>query len=76
MKLTALFLALSSGIVLAAPVSDIQKREDEVGVYLCNDRGYSGYCQHIITSSGDCIPLEWDLLRVCNLTITVYSFFF
>jgi len=69
MQLTALLTALVAGVAIAAPTSslerrlvagDIEKRAD-TGVYLCNDRGFSGYCVHIVAPSGTCVPLASDL---------------
>jgi hypothetical protein len=60
MKLSIVLSALTAGVVLAAPVSDVEKRAT-TGVYLCNDRGFTGYCQHINSPSGTCVPLASDL---------------
>jgi hypothetical protein len=60
MKLTVVLSALAAGIALAAPVSDVEKRAT-TSVYLCNDRGFKGYCKHISSPSGTCVPLGSDL---------------
>jgi hypothetical protein len=60
MKLSIVLSALTAGVALAAPVSDVEKRAT-TGVYLCNDRGFTGYCQHITAPSGTCVPLASDL---------------
>jgi hypothetical protein len=60
MKLSIIITTLTAGIALAAPVSDVEKRAS-TGVYLCNDRGFTGYCQHIFAPSGTCVPLASDL---------------
>lgn len=68
---TAIALSLVSS-VLAAPTiplvtksiistsEGLTKRAD-LGVYLCNDRGFTGYCVHITAPSGVCVPLASDL---------------
>ena len=60
MKLSIVLSTVAAGIALAAPVSDIEKRAD-TAVYLCNDRGFKGYCVHIVSPSGTCVPLASDL---------------
>ena len=60
MKLAAVVIALASSAVLAAPTPEIEKRAT-TGVYLCNDRDFKGYCVHINSPSGTCVPLASDL---------------
>ncbi|KAF2677396.1 hypothetical protein K458DRAFT_423888 [Lentithecium fluviatile CBS 122367] len=60
MKLAAILSTLIAGVTLAAPAAEIEKRAD-TGVYLCNDRNFSGYCVHIVSPSGTCVPLASDL---------------
>ena len=62
MKFSILLSDLTaSSISLAAPTSnDVDKRAD-TAVYLCNDRNFSGYCVHITSPSGTCVPLAADL---------------
>lgn len=60
MKLSAAIAILASGIALAAPAINVEKRAD-TGVYLCNDRNFEGYCVHINSPSGTCVPLASDL---------------
>ncbi|KAK7182808.1 hypothetical protein PSPO01_11147 [Paraphaeosphaeria sporulosa] len=38
----------------------MEKRAN-TAVYLCNDRNFSGYCVHITSPSGTCVPLASDL---------------
>ncbi|KAF9731730.1 hypothetical protein PMIN01_10747 [Paraphaeosphaeria minitans] len=60
MKTSIILPLLASSIALAAPVSEIEKRAN-TAVYLCNDRNFSGYCVHIPSPSGTCVPLASDL---------------
>ncbi|KAF2108176.1 hypothetical protein BDV96DRAFT_556608 [Lophiotrema nucula] len=70
MQLTTFFaLALTTATAFAVPASSIEKRvaisdvnkRADTGVYLCNDRNFEGYCVHIDSPSGTCVPLGGDL---------------
>jgi hypothetical protein len=72
MYFTTALLTLLPMLALAAPATsplkaierrapvDLSKRAD-TGVYLCNDRNWTGYCVHITAPSGTCVPLASDL---------------
>ena len=62
MKLTTSLLALSATAALAAPTSDVTlDKRATTGVYLCNDRDFTGYCVHIPSAPSACVPLARDL---------------
>ncbi len=53
----------------AAP-GTVERRARSVGVYLCNDRDFSGYCVHIVQPVNDCSMLS---LHTCYLEQTSAS---
>jgi hypothetical protein len=62
MKLSTTLLTLSATAVLAAPATDITlDKRATMGVYLCNDRNWQGYCVHIPSAPSECVPLAGDL---------------
>ncbi|KAF2821706.1 hypothetical protein CC86DRAFT_99600 [Ophiobolus disseminans] len=62
MKFTTPLLALSATTALAAPVTHTTRDELAItGAYLCNDRDWTGYCVHIFSPQGECVPLAGDL---------------
>ncbi|KAJ4375918.1 hypothetical protein N0V83_001196 [Neocucurbitaria cava] len=62
MKLSATIAALSATVALAAPASEINlDKRATTGVYLCNDRDFTGYCVHINSAPSECVPLASDL---------------
>lgn len=56
LPITALALSAST---LAAPTTLATRAT--TGVYLCNDRNFSGYCVHIPSAPSQCVPLAADL---------------
>ncbi|KAF1941876.1 hypothetical protein EJ02DRAFT_454713 [Clathrospora elynae] len=60
MKLSATVATLCATLTLAAPATDLETRAS-TRVYLCNDRGFTGYCVPISSPSGTCVPLGTDL---------------
>lgn len=62
MKLTVTFVTLYITAAFAAPTSNISiDKRATTGVYLCNDRDFTGYCVHISSTPSECVPLAGDL---------------
>ncbi|KAH7064252.1 hypothetical protein BKA63DRAFT_572168 [Paraphoma chrysanthemicola] len=59
---TAAFLALFATSVLAAPAARLtSSKRDTLGVYLCTDRDWQGYCAHLQSEPSECVNLGADL---------------
>jgi hypothetical protein len=59
MQFTTALIALYASFVFAAPAA-LEKRAS-IGVYLCNDIEFKGYCVHIKSQPNVCVPLDTDL---------------
>ncbi|PVH77099.1 hypothetical protein DL98DRAFT_573988 [Cadophora sp. DSE1049] len=53
--------ASESFVNLDSALSGLESRDRSVGVYLCNDADFKGYCVHIVQPINSCIRLGDDL---------------